>query len=84
MSGTRRTSVSRSNPLTEDKDKSSTVRQGQAVAVPDGDVHHSGRSQLLDQFGPERRGFRGTAAQTGSAAPSIHLEAQEVHLVRAG
>lgn len=49
------------------------MRQGQAVAVPDGDVHHSGGGQFLDQFGSECRGFRGTAAQAGAAAPRINL-----------
>lgn len=36
--------------------------QGQAVAVPYGDVHYSGGSQLLNKFRSERSGLRGTTA----------------------
>lgn len=49
------------------------MREGQAVAVPDGDVHHPGGGQLLDQFGPEGGGFGGAAAQAGPAAPGVDL-----------
>lgn len=51
-----------------------TVREGQAVAVPDRDVHHSGGGQLLYQFRTECCGLRGAAAEAGPAAPGIHLE----------
>lgn len=50
------------------------MREGQAVAVPDRDVHHSGGGQLLYQFRTECCGLRGAAAEAGPAAPGIHLE----------
>lgn len=52
------------------------MRQGQAVAVPDGDVHHPGGGQLLDELRPERRGLGGTAAETGAASPRVHLRSE--------
>lgn len=51
-----------------------TVGEGQAVTVPDGDVHHTGGGQLLDQFGSECRGLRGATAQARAASPCIHLK----------
>ena len=51
-----------------------TVGKGQTVAVSDRDVHHSGGGQLLDEFGSERCGLRGAAAQAGATAPRIHLQ----------
>lgn len=57
--------------------------QSQAVTVPDGDVHNSGGGHLLDEFGSERRGLGGTAAQAGTAAPRVHLRTtQAATLVR--
>lgn len=54
------------------------MRQGQAVTVPDGDVHHPGGGELLDEFGSERRGLGGAAAQAGAAAPGVDLQPSEI------
>ena len=46
------------------------------MAVANGDVHHPGGRQLLDEFGSERCGLRRTAAQTSAAAPSVDLKTE--------
>lgn len=47
--------------------------QSQAVTVPYGNVHDSGGGHFLDEFGSERRGLGGTAAEAGTTAPRVHL-----------
>lgn len=48
------------------------------MAVPYGDVHHPGGSQLLDQFGSERCGLRRTTPQASTTAPRIHLKTTDM------
>lgn len=66
-------------PLTDQrpsfkKKEKGTVWQGQAVTVPNRDVHHPGGSQLLNEFGSECCGLGRTTSQASATAPSVHLK----------
>ena len=59
------------------------MRKGQAVAVPDGNVHDARGCQLFNQLGPERRRFRGAAPQARATTPGVHLgQADRTRAVR--
>ena len=49
------------------------------MAVPYGDVHHPGGSQLLDQFGSECCGLRRTTPQASTTAPRIYLRTTDTN-----